>query len=260
MYTAIWFSGVLGATTPGTTAGSNATTVNNAMGVVALAVAFGFLALALGFSLLYHRRLLNTIDLAIKRGAKVSTRTDPALDGPHPDLQGREVVGESGISGPDTATVGVAADFEVENYSSDDPTKPVTWSVEGGNALPKEGTGPSITFIFTEAGNATVTASADSKNPITKKVAVKAAAVPSTSEPGGIVLPFVLANWGRLVVVTMGTGTVAALMTWGVISSDGGIGVIGTLLGAGAAAATGDRVARPNSGRDAPDDDSSQSA
>ena len=68
---------------------------------------------------------------------------------------------------------------------------------------------------------------------------------PETPATAGLVLPFVMRNWSRFVVVVFGTGVVAALMFAGVITAQGGIGLLGPLLGVGAVTAATPEPAAP---------------
>gem|GEM_PF-3085954 len=185
----------------------------------------------LWFAYLYHARLLQTIDLAVEGGQLIRSENGPAI-AQSPD-------GKVGVSGPTEATPGATVTFKAIGY--DDSSK-VSWAVEGGKPEPSIGTGSTLEVTFREAGTATVTATVG-KESAPHKVTVSG----PRKELTGIVLPFAIQNWGRLVVTTLGVGVVSALMAWDVISAEGGIGLLGALLGIGAAAGSKEAESKPKS-------------
>jgi hypothetical protein len=209
---------------------------NTAAAIVILALTLLVIVLALGFSLIYHHRLLRSVDRAVAKGV-VKSVTNVDVGG------GAEVSRDSGITiaGPAEVTAGEAVTYRVEGGTSD-----LTWTIEGGGAQPATGAGGEFTTTFQTPGTATIGVDFTGVTG-QKAVTVKAppAAAPAAS---GIVLPFAIRNWGRLVVVLLGIGIVAALMTLDVISAEGGIGLLGALLGVGAASANQDPTAQAQGG------------
>lgn len=60
----------------------------------------------------------------------------------------------------------------------------------------------------------------------------------ATASAPALVIPFVVKNWGRLVIVLFGVGVISALMATKILDAAAGVGILGTLLGAGAVSAT----------------------
>ncbi len=207
-----------------------------AAGVFVLA-AIIVIGIGLLFSHRYHERLLQSIDAAIRLGKvdTIATSNDSSLDATR--TRGAPQIG---VTGPTTVEVGQTAVYEAVGAS--DPNA-VSWSIEGGDATPSVGQGASIGVAFSKTGSAVVTAAQEGSTSAPLSVDV----IASTKVGGreGIVLPFVIKNWARFVVVIFGVGAIAALMALGVVSAEGGIGVLGVLLGVGGATANADSESKP---------------
>lgn len=210
-----------------------------------LGVALLVICAALWFAYAYHRRVLETLE-RLGKGQPVTTDPGSALGASagQAGVLARTADDPLAVTGPDAAVVGQAVTFEAVNAG--DPSS-LSWTVEGASPKPSLGSGASITLGFGAAGSAAVVATepgADGAPPRFSQpwtVTVTAPAPASAAAPG-IVLPFVIKNWGRLVVTLLGIGVIAAMMTMGVIESDAGIAVLGTLLGVGAASAQSERT------------------
>jgi hypothetical protein len=193
------------------------------------------IAIGLVFARQYHERLLATIDLAVERGqaGPISTTNESALT--ETRTRGGAVLG---VTGPATVEVGQRATFEATGA---DEAGDVTWSVEGGGAVPSSGRGTTFDVTFSMPGRAELTVARTDGLTATAPVEVVAA---PRAEGEGVVLPFVIRNWARLVVVIFGVGAISALMALGVLSAEGGIGVLGALLGIGGASTSAESTSK----------------
>lgn len=130
-----------------------------------------------------------------------------------------------------------------------DTAQAVTWRAEG--ATPSSGSGYSFVTTFNKPGDyeilATFSDSSGTETALQKKV--KIGATSSGPAASAIVLPFVIKNWGRLVIIIFGVGVISAVMAAKILDAAAGIGILGTLLGVGAVTATsggsGDKPAPP---------------
>jgi hypothetical protein len=232
------------ATTP--TAGSNTqTTVQTGYHPIpAMLILLGagvVIVACLLFLSRYHRRLLLTIDraIAVNAGKGVTQPLTTSEDSAFNTLLAS--TDDIKIKGPVAVVVGQEATFTLEGIT--DPTG-IEWSVSGVDADPTSGTGLSFTTKFSATGTANVSVAGPSGT--TTSTGVPVVATPP-SPMGGIVLPFVLRNWGRLVVVIFGAALVGTLMVLNAITSEGGVGLLGALFGVGAATAHTDPNATPGS-------------
>lgn len=196
--------------------------------------------LALGFALIYHAKLLRVIRMAVKAGAPVATQFAAAVEGqPVKTKESRESVSPH-IVGP---RVGTPADTLVFAIEGDANESTVSWTAEGAD--PSSAEKPCFVTAFAKAGNYVVVATFNSSDDATTNRieyiisvgAADSARKQSASGAAAITLPFVIGNWGRLVIVIFGVGVVGALMASAVIEEATGIGILGTLLGVGATAA-----------------------
>jgi hypothetical protein len=187
------------------------------------------IALCLWFVFRYHQQLLATIDKAVARGAAGPISAEDHGVG----VQSREVAGGVKITGPSTVTTGAQAMFTADGLSGGET---LSWTVDGDvGADPAAGGDQTFTTTFAKAGTATVAldlVGGTAPPPLTVTVTA-----PAVDGAKGVVLPFVVRNWGRLVVVLFGAGLVGSLMVLGVIGSEGGVALLGALLGVGAATA-----------------------
>lgn len=215
--------------------------------MIILGVSVLVIGMALYFAYRYHRRLLETLE-RLTRGGSADGHTGQVLLIQNDDAMVQEFDPEQPleVTGPDTVDVGQTVTYEVRK--AHDLTR-ISWTVVGAGAKPASGSGATITLKFASAGDAKVVATeadpggGETRSSVPRKVAVNE---PAPESAQGIVLPFVIKNWGRLVVTLLGIGVIAAMMTMGVIQSEAGIAVLGTLLGVGAASSHGDgAVAAP---------------
>ena len=209
--------------------------------ILILLLAILVIAIALFFAYKYHKRVLKSVDAAVRGGH--GDQVDVSNDDVGVQALSR-VATDSGIaiSGPAQAVVGEKVKFSSTGVEAGDT---VSWTVEGTAAAdPASASTTEFETKFTKAGSATVTIAVAGKAdvaPLTVTV------VANETAAARITLPFVVRNWGRLVVVLFGAGLVACLMVLNVISGEGGIGLLGALFGVGAATAT-HGVAAPAAG------------
>lgn len=200
------------------------------------------IVVALFFISAYHRRLLRIISWAVRHGAPVGTSSE-LVAGRAPQVAGQGL-------GADAAPFGVTSDVDGSEATpgqdvtfsaiGGDPAKDratISWSSEGGK--PANGTGATFVTRAPTSGKLTVLATWDSETPVTHSVTVGTVSAPGSDGPAGIVLPFAIRGWGGFVVTVLGIGVVVALMFAKVISESAGVGILGTLLGLGAASAAG---------------------
>ncbi|WP_141932406.1 PKD domain-containing protein [Microbacterium sp. SLBN-146] len=178
------------------------------------------IVIALGFAWIYHRKALQIIMSAVSRGAILGSPVN-------------EDVGARGV-GP--RVVGPSCGKPSEEFFfvliGVDASTAVKWTAADGS--PSSGDEQTFTTKFAAGGDHTVQVAIDGvAEPLTKTVTVGAA----SGSGAPIAIPFVLKNWGRLVIVLFGVGVIAALMVTKTISAEAGIGILGALLGVGATAA-----------------------
>lgn len=182
--------------------------------------------LALAFALIYHKMILRVIRKAAKRGAPVISE----VDGVGIQSKVTQPV-ETKISGPKDGAPSAKLEYTLEGVTAG---ATVTWVAENGD--PSKGEGPTFATRFDKPGSyrvtATATESAGSTKDYPKDVTI---AAPGGTAGSPIVLPFVIKNWGRLVIVIFGVGVISALMSTKILDAAAGIGILGTLLGVGAA-------------------------
>lgn len=230
--------------TPSPTPSAPALTATQAAGfnlaLFVLVASVLVVVLALGFALLYHEKLLRVIRMAVKAGQPVATAVKPVVEQSSTPESGTRSAITPYIVGPRTGEPEAEMAFVVRG-DADDST--VSWTAEGAD--PNSAEKQSFVTAFAKAGNYVVVANLkDSAGSVTHRieyiVSVGAAESERKKSPSGvaaITLPFVISNWGRLVIVIFGVGVVGALMASAVIQEATGIGILGTLLGVGAAAA-----------------------
>ncbi len=229
--------------TPSPTPSAPAFTAAQAAGfnlaLVVLIASVIVVVVALGFALLYHEKLLRVIRMAVKAGQPVATAVQPVVEHASAGDAVAAEVTTPYIVGPRTGEPGAELAFAVKG-DADDST--VSWTAEGAD--PSVAEKPSFVTAFAKAGNYVVVATLkDSAGSVTHRVeyivsvgATDVEKKQGTSGAAAITLPFVISNWGRLVIVIFGVGVVGALMASAVIEEATGIGILGTLLGVGAAA------------------------
>ena len=221
-----------------TTATVNVALSNYFLALGLLVAAVVVIIIALGFALLYHARLLSTITAAVKTNREhLGTTSDDVT---------KSLDLAPSIVGPDEGSEAGELVFAVRRV---DTAQAVTWKAEG--ATPSSGSGYSFVTTFNKPGDyeihATLTDSSGTETALQKKV--KIGATSSGPAASAIVLPFVIKNWGRLVIIIFGVGVISALMATKILDAAAGIGILGTLLGVGAVTATsggsGDKPAPP---------------
>ena len=218
------------------------------LGLFVLIASVLVVVLALGFALLYHEKLLRVIRMAVRAGQPVATAVKPVVEqSPAEGVNGDEVPTPR-IIGPRTGAPEAELVFAIKDAQAEDT---VEWAAEGGTpptAPPTTATDelkPCFVVSFNKAGTYVVVATvARQDGATTHRIEYIVSVGASGSEKSGaapgaaaITLPFVISNWGRLVIVIFGVGVVGALMASAVIAEATGIGILGTLLGVGAAAA-----------------------
>lgn len=230
--------------TPGPTSPAPALTAAQAAGfnlaLVVLLASVIVVVLALGFALRYHEKLLRVIRMAVKAGQPVATQLAPALQERETTSVRPRSIARPQIVGP---RVGTPADTLVFAIKGDAKESTVRWTAEGAD--PRSGEEACFVTAFAKAGNYVVVATFNSSDDaITNRIeyivsvgATDAEKKQGASGAAAITLPFVISNWGRLVIVIFGVGVVGALMASAIIQEATGIGILGTLLGVGAAAA-----------------------
>lgn len=228
---------------PASTA-ANVALSNYYLAILLLCAAVGVIALALGFAWAYHREVLRVVHGAV-------TGPNPAPLGTTNDEVGVQS-SEAEIVGPDRAEKAAELVFTVRNVAS---AANVTWVAEGSTTSSHSGS--TLVTTFTADGEYKVEATypeqvdgSTETRTLTKAVIIgphPAASAAANSQGPPIAIPFVVKNWGRLVVVLFGVGVIAALMATRVLESAAGVGILGTLLGAGAVAATGGGTGTPPS-------------
>lgn len=191
------------------------------------------------FLYFYHAKILKVIEKAVLKGTvrPITTTESSIITQGDASTKTQSVAPDSGppvaMSGPAFAQIGRELVYELTGIT--DPTG-VIWTAEKGE--------PSITenklvfrTEFKTAEKHTVSVeytSASQTATLTREVIITGAdnAIPTVS------LPFVVRNWGRLVVMIFGLGTIASLMAAGALDSVAGVGILGTLLGVGAVIST----------------------
>ncbi|TFC87450.1 hypothetical protein [Cryobacterium sp. TMT4-31] len=220
------------------TIAANVALSNYYLAILILVAALAVITIALVFAYNYHVQLLKVINSAVKNGQTPKTTTDDAA------IQGAEPA----ILGPDTGVPSTQLVFALMGVAGE-----VSWVADGG--LPPSGSGTGFATTFDKAGRYKVSATYFDGDNVTKTlgkdVVIAAAEAPVSASSSGIALPFVIKNWGRLVVVIFGVGVISALMSTKILDAAAGVGILGTLLGVGAVTATsgagGDKPSNPES-------------
>ena len=218
--------------TPSTTTAVVNVTLSNywlATGIVIATVVV--IALALAFMWIYHRRALRTLEVL------ASTPGAPPIGVMSQDAYGSQFTQQPKvIVGSVDGQKGVGLMYVIKDVDDGDA---VTWDIPDADVEVVSNSAVIAKFKKdgTHTVNAKVVDAAGTDLPVQPMtVTIK----PQTVAAPGVVIPFVLKNWGRLVVVLFGAGVVAALMATKILDSAAGIGVLGVLLGAGVAStATG---------------------
>lgn len=194
---------------------------NYYMAIIFVVAAILVIVVALVFAHLYHRRALNVIATAVRKGQTVATTSDEVARGLGDDAR---------IKGPTSGAPNEELLFGLVGVESG---KTINWGAVG--ATPSSQGGDTFTTTFTKAGRYTVKATVEGlTESLTREVIIGTATGNAASTP--VTIPFVLKNWGRLVIVLFGVGVIAALMSTRIISAEAGIGILGALLGVGATA------------------------
>ena len=190
------------------------------------------IAVALGFAFSYHTKLLEVVKFAVKyNGARIGTESSNVAA-----LRSllQSVDSGSDIVGPETGAPSKKLQFSL---NSTDIVPPISWTTKDGDPQTFEGATFATRFdsVGTHEVTATYTDSTNVSHPFSKNVTITA---PAPTPAPSIVLPFVIKNWGRLVIVIFGVGVISALMSTKILDAAAGIGILGTLLGVGAVTAT----------------------
>lgn len=200
---------------------ANVALSNYYLAIILIVAAIIVIVIALGFAWIYHRKALEVIMSAVSRGAPVGS---PTVSEVTTLGSGPRIVGPSNGKPSEELFFGLA-DVEAG--------KTVAWTAE--NATPSAGDAQTFTTTFATEGEHAVRVDVEGlPETLEKKVTI---GVAPSAGAAPIVIPFILKNWGRLVIVVFGVGVIAALMSTTVISAEAGIGILGALLGVGATAA-----------------------
>lgn len=214
--------------------------VNLGLSTFMLIASFVVIATALYFAIKYHKALLDFMHKALARGtaytgtlgSAYSENAIPLSDG---DTNAQGNAPDALIIGPPTGVSGQELIFVLDTKFFDDSSTPqrlldVHWSIDN---TPVEGTTTHfLKHTFEQSGVFVVEATVDNKSIPPFIVAITAPIAAS-----GLSLPFAIQNWGRMVVLLFGLGVVGALIASRALSSEAGAGLLGALLGIGAATA-----------------------
>lgn len=176
------------------------------------------------FAYVYHNRIFNAIDKAISYGQPIGETSNSDVF-----KQNSLARAITSISGPNDVITGTQVAYLA-------PASDVEWSIEGDVDGEIATSTDALVVTFRKAGPATIIATkdGDSMFPFYLPISVR----DSAPNDSGIRLPFVMQNWGRFVLVSFGVGLLGAMIVWDSITAEAGIGMIGTLLGVGAASAS----------------------
>ncbi|CAN5302826.1 hypothetical protein BH11ACT4_BH11ACT4_10630 [soil metagenome] len=217
--------------TSGPGAPADLTLSNYFLAVALLIAALLVIVIALRFALVYHTRLLRLLTLVVRKGnATVVTESNDAVD--------RSIAPSEApaarVVGPGNGAPGSQLVFALSDATPSD----LKWSSTGGT--PSTSTAPSYVVTYAKAGTYTVNATYTlSSGGTTKEVSIsREISIGAVPKSASITLPFVIKNWGRLVIVIFGVGVISALMAVKVLDAAAGVGILGTLLGVGAVTAT----------------------
>lgn len=196
---------------------------------VLLAVVFflgsiAVIAIALAFAFQYHAKLLDVINTAAKSNS-VRIGSESSTVG--------ALAGTPQIEGPEAGAPSAKLEYSLAGV---DPGTTISWTAVGGD--PASGNGAGFATRFDSAGTHEVSVEYSDAQNVTQSLTKNVVIAEKVSGPPTIVLPFVIKNWGRLVVVILGVGTVAALMALRIIGAEAGVAILGSLLGFGVATAT----------------------
>ncbi|AXH95443.1 hypothetical protein DV701_04250 [Ornithinimicrobium avium] len=197
----------------------------------------GLSALAVGVALIfmyaYHQRLIKVVEMWVRRGGQITATDDHVRD---EGLAGAQAAGFGIISDAENDSVepGQVVAFQATGVD-DEKTNKVIWITAEG--FPREETGPTFSSRAPTTGTFTVTATADGEKPATITLTVKEKSGAQDAPGPTVALPFAIRGWGGLVITILGLGIVAALMFAKVVSAEGGLAILGTLLGVGAGSA-----------------------
>lgn len=243
------------------------------LALVSFGVAVLVIMIGLFFSYSFHRRLISLMHYAIEKGLTVTSVDAASMDAAPQAAGGGSGPGQAqaapaarqvAVQGlddgvkvlvPEVIEVGKKAVFKLVHLPGNGSAAGVSWHLTR-----TDGVGPALLWsgsevehTFAEAGTYELTVTpgeADAEAYSTKlnvteppvpKKPVRPTAVDSASSPAARVgaslqALFSMRNWARFVFTVFGVGTVAALMFAKIISSEGGIGLLGALLGVGATA------------------------
>lgn len=215
------------------------------------------IGMALIFMSVYHGKLIQIVEKWVGLGGTISSLNDNVRDSAVVAGQARG----SGLAITSDAEDGKIkpgqdVTFEATGLGEAELAK-VTWSTAEG--FPRTGAGPSWTSRAPISGTFQVVAAADGGS-ATVTLTVQA---PAAQKQGGptVALPFAIRGWGGLVITILGLGIVAALMFARIVSAEGGLGILGALLGVGAGSAlasgTSGKATTPNTGDDAEENEKS---
>lgn len=201
-----------------------------------LVASFAVIALALFFAMRYHKALLEFMATALAGGTVYGGKSEKAyvaqrgIDAPRSDK-----APDAHIIGNATAAPGQELLFILSAplFDEQEPRQLVNvqWSVDGASV--DGNTTYFLKHAFKKSGPHVVEATAGDH-----AIAPFPVVISGGKAGSGPSLPFAIQNWGRMVVLLFGLGVVGALMASTVLSSEAGAGLLGALLGIGAATAS----------------------
>ncbi|NKG22040.1 hypothetical protein [Paeniglutamicibacter terrestris] len=218
-----------------------------------LIASFVVIATALFFAMKYHRALLEFMTTALAGGTAYAGISGDA----YPDEGGAanqairrvqaepaaaQIVGPAiGYSGQELAFV-----LSTQLFADTQPPKKlleILWTIDG---IKVDGsTQHFLKHTFEKSGPYVVGASAENQSIPPFMISIVASKIaPKTAS--GLSLPFAIQNWGRMVVLLFGLGVVGALMASKTLSSEAGAGLLGAMLGLGAAAVGSGEASKGN--------------
>lgn len=248
-----------------TTTSSSPTKSQAILAFVSFGTAVLVIVIGLVFSFQYHKHLMALMRFAIKKGLSVGSTDVPAVEGAATPATGGTVASQDSVAVqgledgikvlvPEKLEVGKRAVFKVVHLPGNGNGEAVTWQI-----VRKDAVGPALTWTgrefehsFSEAGACTLTVTAAEENvePYSADLNVAEPAAPAKPSDEASTTPsavaragaslqalFSMRNWARFVIVIFGVGAVSALLFGKIITSEGGIGLLGALLGVGATSA-----------------------
>lgn len=215
-----------------TTTAVNAALSNYWIAVAILLVTAVVIVLVLTFMWLYHRKALDTLTTIATTpgGPPVGIESNDAFSDTMSLVRRIVVVGSA------EGQKGIGLMYVLQGL---EPNEKAEWKVDGATV---EVVANNAAIVkFTKDGTHTVDATVMTKTDDDKWESIaqpvrplKVTIAPAKATAAtAIMIPFVVKNWGRLVVIILGAGLISTLMALRVLDSAAGIGALGVLLGVG---------------------------